>query len=54
MKRNFNLCFLAGAIAVSSLTACSDDSMNETVQPQQETLNAKPEQPGDLEKSAIM
>ncbi|AKK72413.1 metalloprotease [Chryseobacterium gallinarum] len=49
MKRNFNLCFLAGAIAVSSLTACSDDKMDDTVQPQ-ENLSAKIEQPGDREK----
>lgn len=28
MKRNFNLCLLAGAIAVTSLTACSDDQMD--------------------------
>lgn len=50
MKRNFNLCLLAGAIAGSFLTACSDDKMEETALPQQETLNAKVEQPSELEK----
>lgn len=51
MKKNFNLCLLAGAIAVTSLTACSDDQMDNSAQPQQETLNAKIDQPGDIEKS---
>ncbi|MGL6128096.1 metalloprotease [Chryseobacterium artocarpi] len=50
MKKNFNLCLIAGAIAGSFLTACSDDKMEDTVLPQQETLNAKIDQPGDLEK----
>jgi hypothetical protein len=50
MKRNFNLCLLAGAIAVASLTACSDDQMDNNVQPQPEALSAKIDQPGDLEK----
>lgn len=50
MKKNFNLCLLAGAIAVTTLSACSDDKMDETVQPQQTALSAKIEQPGALEK----
>lgn len=50
MKKNFNLCLLAGAIAVTTLSACSDDKMDETVQPQQASLGAKIEQPGALEK----
>lgn len=50
MKRNFNLCLLAGAIAVSSLTACSDDKMDDNVLPQQEAQSAKIEQPGAIEK----
>ncbi|UKB83804.1 metalloprotease [Chryseobacterium sp. MEBOG06] len=50
MKKNFNLCLLAGAIAVTTLSACSDDKMDETVQPQQAALSAKIEQPGALEK----
>ena len=51
MKRNFNLCLLAGAVAVFSLTACSDDQMDNNVQPQPEALSAKIDQPGDLEKN---
>ena len=35
MKRNFNLCLLAGANAVTSLTACSDDQIDNNVKPQQ-------------------
>lgn len=50
MKKNFNLCLIAGAIAGSFMTACSDDKMEDAVLPQQETLNAKIDQPGDLEK----
>ncbi|PKF72878.1 metalloprotease [Chryseobacterium sp. PMSZPI] len=50
MKKNFNLCFLAGVIAVSTLTACSDDKMEDTVLPEKQTLSAKIEQPGPLEK----
>jgi hypothetical protein len=48
MKRNFNLCLIAGAIAVTSLTACSDDKMEDTVLPQQES--AKIQQPDAREK----
>ncbi|SDI71995.1 neutral zinc metallopeptidase [Chryseobacterium jejuense] len=51
MKRNFNLCLLAGAIAATFLTACSDDKMEEAALPQQESLSAKIEQPGALEKT---
>ncbi len=53
MKRNFNLCLIAGAIAATFLTACSDDKMEETVLPQQESLSAKIEQPGAIEKTAL-
>lgn len=50
MKRNFNFCLLAGAVAVFSLTACNDDKMEETVLPESQTENLKMEQPGDLQK----
>lgn len=50
MKRNFNFCFLAGAIAVLSLTACNDDRLEDTTLPKSQTESAKIEQPGDLEK----
>ncbi|KPH11943.1 metalloprotease [Chryseobacterium sp. ERMR1:04] len=50
MKRNFNFCLLAGAIAAFSLTACNDDKMEETVLPESQTENLKIDQPGDLQK----
>ncbi|ASW75461.1 metalloprotease [Chryseobacterium piperi] len=50
MKRNFKFCFLAGAMAVFSLTACNDDKMEDNVLPNSTTENAKIEQPGELEK----
>ncbi|CAM2790368.1 metalloprotease [Chryseobacterium flavum] len=49
MKKTFNFCLLAGLIAASALTSCSDDKMEETVLPEQ-TSSAKIDQPGDLEK----
>ncbi|WP_333596517.1 metalloprotease [Chryseobacterium flavum] len=49
MKKTFNFCLLAGLIAASVLTSCSDDKMEETVLPEQ-TSSAKIDQPGDLEK----
>lgn len=49
MKRNFNFCLLAGVFAVFSLSACNNDTMEESVSEAQ-TENLKPEQPGDLEK----
>lgn len=50
MKRNFNFCLLAGAIAAFSLTACNNDKMEETVLPESQTENLKIDQPGDLQK----
>lgn len=50
MKRNFNFCLLAGAIAAFSLTACNDDKMEETVLPESQNQNLKIDQPGDLQK----
>jgi hypothetical protein len=50
MKRNFKFCLLAGAAAVFSLTACSDDRIEESAQPNDKTETAKIEQPGDLQK----
>ncbi|SHM60177.1 neutral zinc metallopeptidase [Chryseobacterium polytrichastri] len=50
MKKNFNFCLVAGAIAAFSLTACNDDKMEETVLPESKTENLKIEQPGDLQK----
>jgi len=49
MKRNFNFCLLAGAMAVLSLTACNDDNF-ETTSQELQTENAKIEQPGEIEK----
>lgn len=49
--KNFKFCFLAGAVAVLSLTACNDDKMEDNVLPNSKTENAKIEQPGDLQKS---
>ncbi|AZA81237.1 metalloprotease [Chryseobacterium lactis] len=51
MKKILNPCFLAGIIAVFSLTACRDDKMEETTPDQVQTANAKPEQPNPSEKS---
>lgn len=50
MKRNFNFCFLAGAIATFSLVACNDERMEDTVLPESQTENLKIDQPGDLQK----
>lgn len=50
MKRSLNFCFLAGAIAVFSLTACNDDNMETPVSQDQQTQTGKIEQPGELEK----
>ncbi|WP_100076260.1 metalloprotease [Chryseobacterium camelliae] len=52
MKKNFNFCCLAGAIAVFSLTACNDNSTEDNnllQQPQAES--AKVEQPNEREKA---
>lgn len=50
MKRNFNFHLLVVAIAVFSLTACSNDPTEETSLPESQTQTAKIEQPGELEK----
>lgn len=50
MKRSLNFCFLAGAIAVFSLTACNDDNLETPVSQDQQTQTGKIEQPGELEK----
>ena len=51
MKRTFNFCFLAGIIAVSALTSCSDDKMEATTLPEQQASSAKLDQPSALEKA---
>ncbi|MDR6546057.1 hypothetical protein J2810_002108 [Chryseobacterium rhizosphaerae] len=52
MKKIFNTCLLvAGSFAVFSLTACSDDKMEESTSPETQTLNAKLDQPNVLEKA---
>lgn len=50
MKRNFRFPLLAGAIAALSLSACNDDSMENPVTAEQQELNAKIDQPNELEK----
>lgn len=50
MKRNFNFRILAGAIAVLSLSACNNESLETPVQPEQQTESQKIEQPNALEK----
>ncbi|SMC92147.1 metalloprotease [Chryseobacterium sp. YR221] len=52
MKKIFNTCLLvAGSFAVFSLTACSDDKMEESTSPETQTLNAKLDQPNEFEKA---
>ncbi|PKF72877.1 metalloprotease [Chryseobacterium sp. PMSZPI] len=51
MKKILTPCFLAGAIAVFSLTACQNDKMEESTPNETLTANAKPEQPNLLEKA---
>lgn len=50
MKKSLNFCFLAGAAAVLSLSACTDEKMEDSVLPQAQNASAKIEQPGDIEK----
>lgn len=50
MKKSLNFCFLAGAFAVLSLTACTDEKMEDNVLPQPQNESAKIEQPGEIEK----
>lgn len=50
MKRKIQFPILLGAIAVLSLSACNDDTMETPVQPEQQAENLKPEQPNALEK----
>lgn len=50
MKRNFSFPILLGAIAALSLSACNDDTMDNPVQPEQQTENLKIDQPNALEK----
>lgn len=50
MKRKIQFPILLGAIAALSLSACNDDTMETSVQPEQQTENLKPEQPNGLEK----
>lgn len=51
MKKSLNFCFLAGALAVLSLTACTDEKMEDNVLPQPQNESAKIEQPGEKEKT---
>jgi hypothetical protein len=51
MKKSLNFCFLAGAFAVLSLTACTDEKMEDNVLPQPQNESAKIEQPGEKEKT---
>ncbi len=50
MKRNFHFPIVLGAIAVFSLSACNDDTMETPVQQEQQTENLKIDQPNELEK----
>lgn len=50
MKRKIQFPILLGAIAVLSLSACNDDTMETPVQPEQQAENLKPEQPSGFEK----
>ncbi|MDQ1098352.1 MULTISPECIES: metalloprotease [Chryseobacterium] len=51
MKKNFNFCCLAGAMAVFSLTACNDNSTEDNLLQQPQAESAKIEQPNELEKA---
>lgn len=48
--RNFKFPLLAGAIAVLTLSACNDDTMENPAAPEPQTQNAKIDQPNALEK----
>lgn len=50
MKRNFYLPILLGAAAIFSLSACNNDTMETSVQPEQQTESLTIEQPNTLEK----
>ncbi|PJJ64678.1 neutral zinc metallopeptidase [Chryseobacterium geocarposphaerae] len=50
MKRIFHFPIVLGAIAVFSLSACNDDTMETPVQQEQQTENLKIDQPNELEK----
>lgn len=50
MKINFHFPILLGAIAALSLSACNDDSMETSVQPEKQTESLKIDQPNALEK----
>ncbi|WP_294285295.1 metalloprotease [uncultured Chryseobacterium sp.] len=50
MKRNIHFPILLGAIAALSVSACNDDTMENPVQPEQQTESLKIDQPNALEK----
>ncbi|UMQ40777.1 metalloprotease [Chryseobacterium sp. Y16C] len=50
MKRNFHFPIVLGAIAVFSLSACNNDTLETPVQQEQQTENLKIDQPNELEK----
>jgi len=51
MKNNINSRIFAGALALISLSACKDDTMEDSVLPEQQAEFSKIEQPNKLEKT---